>query len=102
MGHCPNFTLAMPQHFPNQWGNYGTRLFSNLSCTSRPVRQSWHTEIVNKILHLRVKVMSHCGEALVKHDRKVCDFCPIITPLDYILEVYLKHNSSNLNYIYTA
>ena len=33
-------------------------------------------EIVNKILHLRVKVMSH--RASVKHDIKVCDFCPII------------------------
>ena len=40
-------------------------------------------EIVNKILHSRVKVMSHHGEALVKCDKKVCDFCPIITPLDY-------------------
>ena len=27
--------------------------------------------------------MSHCGEASVKCDKKVCDFCPIITPLDY-------------------
>ena len=41
-------------------------------------------EIVNKILHLWVKVMSHRGEASMKHDGKVCDFCPIITPLDYI------------------
>ena len=40
-------------------------------------------EIVNKILHLWVKVMSHRGEASMKHNRKVCDFCPIITPLDY-------------------
>ena len=40
-------------------------------------------EIVNKILHSQVKVMSHCGEASVKCDKKVCDFCPIITPLDY-------------------
>ena len=39
-------------------------------------------EIVNKILHLWVKMMSHCGEASMKHDRKVCDFCPIITSLD--------------------
>ena len=29
--------------------------------------------------------MSHRGEALMKHDRKVCDFCPIITPLDYTI-----------------
>ena len=41
-------------------------------------------EIVSKILHLWVKVMSHRGEVSVKHDRKVYDFCPIITPLDYI------------------
>ena len=27
--------------------------------------------------------MSHCGEASMKYDKKVCDFCPIITPLDY-------------------
>ena len=40
-------------------------------------------EIVNKILHLWVKVMSHRGEASMKHNRKVRDFCPIITPLDY-------------------
>ena len=38
-------------------------------------------EIVNKILHLWVKVMSHRGKASMKHDRKVCDFRPIITPL---------------------
>ena len=44
-------------------------------------------EIVNKILHLWVKVMSHRGEASVKHDRKVYDFCPIITPLDYTVTV---------------
>ena len=28
--------------------------------------------------------MSHRGEASMKHDKKVCDFCPIITPPDYI------------------
>ena len=82
MGHCPNFTLGMSQHFPNQWGNYGTR-FSIISHVQRPVHRTWHMEIVNKILQLWVKVMSHHGGASMKHDRKVCDFCPIITPLDY-------------------
>ena len=32
--------------------------------------------------------MSHRGEASMKHDRKVCDFCPIITPLDYTYTTY--------------
>ena len=36
------------------------------------------------ILHSQVKVISHRREASVKRDIKVCDFCPIITPLDYI------------------
>ena len=57
--------------------------FSVISHVQRPVHRTWHMEIVNKILHLWVKVMSHRGEASMKHDRKVCDFCPIITPLDY-------------------
>ena len=81
MGHCPNFTLGMSQHFPNQQGNYGTQFFSNFSCTATCTP---NLAIVNKILHLWVKVMSHRGEASMKHDRKVCDFCPIITTLDYI------------------
>ena len=55
--------------------------FSVISHVQRPVHRTWHTEIVNKILHLWVKVMSHRGEASMKHDIKVCDFCPIITPL---------------------
>ena len=58
--------------------------FSVISHVQWPVHRTWHMEIVNKILHLWVKVMSHRGEASMKHDRKVCDFCPIITPLDYI------------------
>ena len=57
--------------------------FSVISNVQRPVHRTWHMEIVNKILHLWVKVMSHRREASMKHDRKVCDFCPIITPLDY-------------------
>ena len=56
--------------------------FSVICHLRRPVHRTWHTEIVNKNLHLRVKVMSHRGEASVKRERKVCDFCPIITPLD--------------------
>ena len=56
--------------------------FSVISHVQQPVHQTWHTDIANKILHLRVKVMSHRGEASMKHDRKVCEFCPIITPLD--------------------
>ena len=59
--------------------------FSVISHVQQPVHRTWHMEIVNKILHLWVKVMSHRGEASMKHDRKVCDFCPIITPPDYIL-----------------
>ena len=55
--------------------------FSVISHVQRPVHQTWRTEIVNKILHLWVRVMSHHGEASVKHDRKVSDFCPIITQL---------------------
>ena len=46
------------------------------------VHQTWHTEIFNKILHLWVKVMSHCGEASECYIN-VCDFCPIIHPYDY-------------------
>ena len=81
--HCPNFTFGgMSQHFPNQQGNYGTQ-FSVISRVQRSVHRTWHMETVNKILHLWVvKVMSHRGEASMKHDRKVCDFCSIITPLD--------------------
>ena len=40
-------------------------------------------EIVNQILHSQVKMMSRRGEALAKHDRRICDLCRIITPLDY-------------------
>ena len=57
-------------------------------------------EIVNKILHLWVKVMSHRGEASMKHDRKVCDFCPIITPLDYMEKFILKKFISKFIKIY--
>ena len=28
-------------------------------------------------------MMSRRGEALAKHDRRICDLCRIITPLDY-------------------
>ena len=59
--------------------------FSVIFHVQWPVHQTWHMEIVNKILHLWVKVMSHRGEASMKHDRKVCNFCPIITPLDYTM-----------------
>ena len=45
--------------------------FSVISHVQRPVHQTWHIEIVNKILHLWVKVMSHCGEASMKYDRFV-------------------------------
>ena len=69
--------------------------FGNFSCTIWPVNWTWHTEIVNKILHSRVKVMSHRGEASVKRDRKVCDicsindFCPHLTiPQGSILGLY--------------
>ena len=58
--------------------------FSVMSHVQRPIHQTWYTEIVNKILHSQVKVISHRCEASVKGDIKVCDFCPIITPLDYI------------------
>ena len=56
--------------------------FVVISHVQRPIPGTWHTEIVNKILHSQVKVMSHCGEASMKRDREVCDFCPIINPLD--------------------
>ena len=58
--------------------------FSVMSHVQRPMHQTWHTEIVSKILHSQVKVISHRREASVKRDIKVCDFCPIITPLEYI------------------
>ena len=57
--------------------------FSVISHIQRPVHRTWHMEIVNKILHSRVKAMSHHGEASVKCGRELFDFCPIITPLDY-------------------
>ena len=84
MGHCPKFTIGVSQHFPNQWGHCGAR-FSVISHVQRPVHRIWHTEIISKSLRSCGKVMSHRSEASVKHDRKVCDVCPIITPLDYML-----------------
>ena len=36
--------------------------FSVISHVQQPVHQTWHMEIVNKILHLWVKVLSHGGE----------------------------------------
>ena len=59
--------------------------FLVISHVQRSIHATWHTEFVNKILHSRVKVMSHSGEALVKRNRNVCVFCPIITPLDYVI-----------------
>ena len=38
--------------------------------------------------------MSHCGEASVKGDGKVCDFCPIITPIDYTVSKNWKKSAA--------
>ena len=47
--------------------------------------------------------MSHRCEASMKHDKKVCDFCPIITPLDYTIKLKLAiatfTNKSEKNFL---
>ena len=73
--------------------------FSVISHVQRPVHRTWHMEIVNKILQLWVKVMSHHGEASMKHDRKVCDFCPILTIpslIYYVCQVNISFVLTNI------
>ena len=59
--------------------------FLVISHVQRSIRATWHTEFVKKNLHSQVKLMSHSGEASVKRNRNICVFCPIITPLDYVI-----------------
>ena len=59
--------------------------FLVISHVQRSIRATWHTEFVNKILHSRVKLMSHSGDASVKRNRNIFVFCPIIIPLDYVI-----------------
>ena len=60
-------------------------VFLVISHVQRSIRATWHMEFANKILHSQVKLMSHSGEASVKRKRDICVFCPIITPLDYVI-----------------
>ena len=92
----PWYVPPFPQSTGLLW-DYGFQYI--ISHVQQPVHQTCHTEIVNKILHLRVKVMSHRGEASAKHDRKVRDFCLILSHLTILflncifILFFLNHES---------
>ena len=71
--------------------------FSVISHVQRPVHRTWHMEIVNKILHLWVnKVMSHRGEASMKHDRKV--FVIFVPSLPHLTILLISLITSQISY----